>query len=50
MELYVGVDGCPQGWFFVAISKVSEHGLSTVPADPGFDQQGLPMEIVYYSV
>ena len=24
MELYVGVDSCPQGWFFVAINKVFE--------------------------
>lgn len=30
-------------------ARYSENGLSTVPADPDFDRQGLPMEIVYYS-
>jgi predicted RNase H-like nuclease len=30
-------------------ARYSEHGLSTVPDDPGLDQQGLPMEMAYYS-
>ena len=62
MKLFVGIDGCPRGWFFVAIDDIldaciaavtashSENGLATVPEKPEHDKHGLPMEIVYYAL